>query len=118
VSEVSDASMRKAFEETSARNMSEVIEERLDQNVSLKSFVDQVMGYDLLHPIQALARMQRTARAMCNCLAPDLRQQSYARLAFLNIVYTVLVFIWLHDRTASDRRTKAATRAAMRWVGL
>jgi hypothetical protein len=73
ISEVSDASMRAAFENAPARSMSEVILERLSQNTTLKPFVRRVMLFDLLHPFQALARMQRTSRAMFACLMPDAR---------------------------------------------
>lgn len=118
VSDVSDASMRAAFTRVPARGMAEVIDLRLDQNVSLKPFVRRVMAFDMLHPFQALARMQRTAGVMFACLPPGQDGPGFFRLALLNLAYTGVVFIWLADRSAGDRRTKALTLKVMRWLAL
>jgi len=118
VSEVSDASMCAAFVGTPAREMTEVVNVRLDQNGSLKPFVNQVMLYDVLHPIQALARMHRTARAMYDCLGQGSPSAGQPRLTLLNLAYTGLVFRWLIDRSERDRHTKSTTRAVFRLLGL
>lgn len=118
ISEVSDASMRAAFADRPAPDMTAVIATRFSQNRRLKAFVRRVMGFDLAHPVQALARMQRTARVMFDCLAPDRRGSSPLGRAALNLVYTGLVFIWLLDRSPDDRHTLTATRAAMTALGL
>ena len=117
VSDVSDASMRAPFLITPAHGMAEVIDMRLDQNRSMKRFVRRVMQYDLLHPFQALARMQRTARIMYACLSAN-KRVSFLALVSLNLFYTTLVFLWLIDRSPNDKRTKTATARAMRMLGI
>ena len=64
ISEVSDASMKLPFLSALAPSMSTVIITRLNQNRHLKPFVRKVMRFDVLHPFQALSRMQRTSRVM------------------------------------------------------
>jgi hypothetical protein len=117
VSTVSDASMKLAFATAPAPDMSMVILERLGQNRDLKPFVRQVMLFDILHPIQALARMDRTARVMFDCVeAPA--PPSRAALIALNLAYTTIVFVWLLDRTAGDGFTRSIIPRAMRLIGL
>ena len=118
ISAVSDASMRSSFADRPAADMAAVIDERFEQNSHLKGFVRRVMLYDMLHPWQALGRMQRTARVMAECLAPGRPGPGRARLTFLNLVYTMLVFHWLFDRSAGDSRTRRITRLAMRGLRL
>ena len=118
ISEASDASMRNAFAQKAASGMAAVIDERFAQNRDLKGFVRRVMVYDLLHPWQALRRMQRTARVMIECLEGGLTRVGPARLTSLNLVYTMLVFHWLFDRTDGNARTRRLTRGAMRSLGL
>ncbi|BDU22450.1 hypothetical protein [Dyella sp. GSA-30] len=117
VSDVSDASMQASFLITPAGCMAEVIDTRLDQNRSMKRFVKRVMQYDLLHPFQALARMQRTARVMYACVSPH-KRASFPGLVSLNLFYTALVFLWLIDGSPNDKRTKTATARAMRMLGI
>ncbi|WP_126423869.1 hypothetical protein [Asticcacaulis excentricus] len=117
ISEVSDASMASAFSMVPANDMKAVIDTRFEQNRDLKRFVWQVMIYDLRHPIQALKRMQRTAGVMMDCLGARPAPRFF-HLASLNLVYTMIVFVWLTDRTPENRRTKAVTQVAMRWLGL
>lgn len=117
ISEISDASMRTPFLEHPAQGMTQVIEERFDQNRDLKPFVRGVMQYDVLHPVQALARMQRTAKVMFDCRKPR-REPGFATLVSLNLSYTLLVFIWLCDRSPGDARTRSATLAIMRVLRL
>jgi hypothetical protein len=116
VSEVSDASMKAAFERVPAGGMTEVITERLAQNSELKRFVRRVMLFDLAHPIQALKRMQRTARVMVECLAPERRVSGCARVSALNVAYTLVVFVWLFDGGVSQSATGVVTRTLMRWL--
>ena len=118
VSTVSDASMKLAFAATPAPSMSSVILERLEQNRDLKPFVRQVMRFDLAHPIQALARMDRTARVMFDCVANRAGPPSRATLIALNLVYTAIVFVWLFDRGPADAFTRRVTPRAMRLIGL
>lgn len=118
VSTVSDASMKLAFAATPAPSMSSVILERLEQNRDLKPFVRQVMRFDLAHPIQALARMDRTARVMFDCVANRAGPPSRATLIALNLVYTAIVFVWLFDRGPADAFTRRVTPKAMRLIGL
>jgi hypothetical protein len=118
VSDISDASMRAAFDAVPANAMSEVIAERFAQNAGLKHFVRQVMAFDVVHPLQALARMQRTARVMFACLGPGVRPPSACELAILNLAYTATVFVWLFDWSDGGKRTVAFTRGAMRLIGL
>jgi hypothetical protein len=118
VSAVSDASMRSALVERPPADMAAVIDERFEQNSHLKTFVRRVMLYDLLHPWQAVARMQRTARVMVECLPPNRRRVGRARLTLLNLLYTMLVFHWLFDGTDGDARTRRMTRSAMRRLSL
>lgn len=110
ISEVSDASMHAAYSARPAASVAEVIETRFDQNAALKSFVRAVMRYDLLHPVQALRRMQRTARVMVACLEARQPLRGFVELTILNLVYTGLVFVWLFDRTEKDRFTRRVTR--------
>jgi hypothetical protein len=117
ISLLSDASMMSAFANSPAAAMSVVIDKRFDQNADLKPFVRQVMLFDFLHPFQALARMQRTARAMYACLGAG-NVPSWLALTRLNIAYTAIVFVWLCDDTLDDVRTKAVTRPLMRACGL
>jgi hypothetical protein len=114
-SRISDASMKTAFDDRAAPGMSEVILTRFAQNSDLKAFVRQAMLFDMAHPLQALARMQRTARVMMACVAGG--KTDWLSLTCLNIVYTVIVFIWLFDRTKDGQRTAGATRWAMRRLG-
>jgi hypothetical protein len=118
VSTLSDASMKLAFATAPAPKMSTVIVERLDQNRDLKPFVRQVMLFDLIHPIPALARMDRTARVMFECLAARPTPPSRAALIALNLVYTAIVFVWLFDHSQGDAFTRSITPKAMRLVGL
>lgn len=111
ISEISDASMKAAFELAPAGSMSEVILERLSQNTALKPFVRRVMMFDLLHPVQALARMQRTSRVMLACLRSGHAQT--ARVTLLNLAYTAIVFAWLFDREGEGGLTRDLTTRLM-----
>jgi hypothetical protein len=113
ISEVSDASMRAAFEDAPARTMTEVILERLSQNTALKPFVRRVMMFDLLHPFQALARMQRTSRAMFACLMPSPSRVTGAPVTMLNLAYTAIVFAWLFDPKGEGGLTRNLTARLM-----
>ncbi|WP_109126480.1 hypothetical protein [Dyella sp. C11] len=113
ISDVSDASMHAIYAMEPAQCIADVIGERFAQNAELKPFVRRVMQYDVLHPFQALARMQRTAKVMYACRA-RIERPGFIRLALLNIFYTALVLFWLYDRSPHDTRTKAATDALMR----
>ncbi len=117
ISRISDASMQAAFDLRPAPDMTDVIVMRFDQNSDLKAFVRQVMLFDILHPIQALARMQRTARVMMTCTTRG-RRTDWFSLTRLNLVYTVIVFIWLFDKTPRDRRTVDMTRWAVETLGI
>lgn len=113
ISEVSDASMVASFAEKPAPNVAQVIRERLRQNSDLKRFVFRVMLFDILHPLQAIARMQRTARVMRHC-------GSGARMpntTLLNWTYTFIVFVWLADRSREDTLTMALNRRLMSLIG-
>lgn len=112
ISEVSDASMARAFQGISAASMSAVIRERFCQNAGLKPFVRRVMVFDLLHPVQALARMQRTAGVMLGCIGQT--DVGFVRLTALNLAYTAIVFWWLFDGSAGDRHTHWLTERTMR----
>ena len=118
ISAASDASMRAAFVDQPAADMATVIGERFEQNRDLKPFVRRVMDYDVLHPIQALHRMQRTAAVMFDCLPPGRRASTGFGRARLNLIYTGLVLLWLLDRSPNDRRTFVVTRLAMRLARL
>lgn len=114
ISELSDASMAAAFEGRSASRVADVIWERLQQNSDLKPFVFRVMLFDMLHPFQAVARMQRTALAMRRCLAPGARAPG---TTLLNWTYTFVVFVWLCDRTPGNALTMRVNQCLMRWIG-
>jgi hypothetical protein len=118
ISEVSDRSMFAAFLQTPAADMAQVIATRFVQNSDLKPFVRGVMRFDLLHPLQALARMQRTARVMAACLAPSDRPPGRLRLTALNLLYTTVVFVWLGDDSIDQQSTAKFIRAAMAIVRL
>lgn len=114
ISELSDASMAAAFENSPALRIAYVIWERLEQNSDLKPFVLRVMLFDMLHPFQAVARMQRTARVMRNCLAPSANAPA---TTLLNWTYTFIVFVWLCDRTHGDALTLRLNQWLMRQIG-
>jgi hypothetical protein len=118
VSTLSDASMHLPFAAEPSPSMSAVIAERFDQNAALKPFVRRVMQFDVGHPFQALARMQRTARVMFASLADARPNPSWFALAVLNVTYTSAVFAWLNDRSPDSAKAKAFTRRAMRLIGL
>lgn len=113
ISEASDSSMARDFVGAPAPDLAAVINIRFIQNRELKPFVRRVMVYDFFHPIQAVARMQRTARMMYSCLG-RMDAPSKWRVAALNILYTFLVMVWLADRTQQDRVTKGLTRIVAR----
>lgn len=113
ISEVSDASMRVAFEAAPAVRMEMVITERLAQNADLKAFVRRVMLFDFTHPVQALARMQRTAEVMLACVRAPRR-----RVTALNLAYTLVVFVWLFDPSRDSVFTRTCTRVLMRLIRL
>ncbi len=117
ISEASDASMRMPFSSSPALSMSQVIATRFDQNGHLKPFVRKVMLFDVLHPLQAVRRMQRTARVMFECLPDRGAMASPRAIAALNTIYTALVFVWLADRSDSNALTKRLTVRAMRAIG-
>lgn len=114
ISELSDASMAAAFENAPARRVADVIWERLSQSSDLKPFVFRVMLFDMLHPLQAVARMQRTAHVMRSCLAPSAKAPA---TTLLNWTYTFIVFVWLCDRTRSDALTLRLNQWLMRLIG-
>ncbi|HYD89549.1 MAG TPA: hypothetical protein VEA80_18865 [Vitreimonas sp.] len=114
ISEASDASMAAAFRGRAAPNLAAVIIERLQQNLSLKPFVRRVMLFDIAHPAQALARMQRTADVMLGCLRPQAKSPSASAL---NLAYTAIVFVWLFDRSAGDAATERTTRRLVALIG-
>jgi hypothetical protein len=113
ISEVSDASMKAAFEHALAGSMSEVILERLSQNTALKPFVRRIMLFDLLHPLQALARMQRTSRVMLACLRSHSERAQPEPVTLLNLAYTVIVFAWLFDPEGEGGLTRCLTARLM-----
>lgn len=112
VSEVSDESMRAAFLLEPAASMAVVINERLAQNRKLKPFVRTVMAFDLRNPVQAVKRMQRTARVMQLCVASHI---GGPKLILLNQFYTLIVFFWLFDRSPDDAKTSRLARTLM-WI--
>jgi|CXWL01.1.fsa_nt_gi hypothetical protein len=114
ISEVSDSSMRAAFECHPAADIADVIRERLEQNSDLKAFVFRVMLFDVTHPFQAVARMQRTALAMRQCLAAGAKTPG---ATVLNWTYTCIVFVWLCDRTRGDALTMHLNQWLMRRIG-
>jgi hypothetical protein len=118
ISEVSDASMTLPFLDSPAPSMSTVIITRLEQNGHLKPFVRKVMLIDVIHPIQAFSRMQRTSRAMLACLGAGAPLPSLRALARLNVIYTGIVFLWLFDRTDGNARMKRVARRLMRLIGM
>lgn len=118
ISEVSDASMKLPFLASPAPSMSAVVRARLEQNSHLKPFVRKVMLFDLIHPVQAVSRMQRTARAMFECLPSTGLRPSRFAIGGLNLVYTAIVFVWLFDRSRCHGLTKWITGKSMRVVGL
>lgn len=117
ISEVSDASMTLPFIDSPAASMSTVIITRLEQSRHLKLFVRKVMRFDMIHPIQAFFRMQRTSRAMFACLGIGPPQPSRRAITGLNVIYTGIVFHWLFDRTDGNARTKRMARQLMRLIG-
>jgi hypothetical protein len=117
ISSVSDRSMKSAFLSVPAVNMSSVIDERFRQNRELKHFVRQVMFFDMWHPVQGISRMQRTAGIMFECISSGQEKHSTAKLLSLNILYTLVVIVWLLDRTHDDLVTKKVTRVFMRFMG-
>ncbi|MCX7358736.1 MAG: hypothetical protein NT015_11450 [Alphaproteobacteria bacterium] len=114
ISEASDESMAAAFESRPASRVADVISERLQQNSELKPFVFRVMVFDVLHPFQAIARMQRTAQVMRHCLAPGAKVPG---TTLLNWTYTFIVFVWLCDRTRGDALTMRLNQWLMRCIG-
>jgi hypothetical protein len=117
ISEVSDASMMLPFIDSPAPSMSTVIITRLEQNGHLKPFVRKVMLFDIIHPIQAFSRMQRTSRAMFACLASAPLPSARA-ITGLNVIYTGIVLLWLFDRTEGDACTKRIARRLIRLIGM
>lgn len=113
VSDVSDGSMAHAFANAPAKAMPEVVAVRFAQNAALKPFVRRVMIYDFFHPFQALARMQRTAKVMFDCLRRR-RSPSFLHLAALNLLYTFTVMIWLADRSPDNRLADRCARILLR----
>ena len=118
ISEVSDASMKLPFLSALAPSMSTVIITRLNQNRHLKPFVRKVMRFDVLHPFQALSRMQRTSRVMFACVGRTHPATSFCSVAGLNVLYTAVVFVWLFDRTDGDQLTKRTASRLVRLVGM
>lgn len=116
ISEVSDASMKLPFLASPAPSMCAVICKRLDQNSHLKPFVRKVMIFDVIHPVLAFFRMQRTSRAMFECLARAAPEPTRRAVATLNLTYTAIVFVWLFDRTHSNALTKWIIKRSMRIV--
>ena len=114
ISEASDASMAAAFGERRADAVAAVIQERFEQNASLKPFVFRVMLFDFLRPVQAVRRMQRTAHAMRACLRDGARAPDTTPL---NWAYTLVVFFWLFDRSPQDVATFRLNRRLMRVIG-
>lgn len=114
ISAVSDASMRASFEGRPASRVAEVIWERLEQNSDLKPFVFRVMLFDMLHPVQAVTRMQRTARLMRQCLGTGAKAPG---TTLLNWTYTFIVFVWLSDRTRGDTLTMRLNQWLMGLIG-
>ena len=70
ISEVSDASMKVPFLATPAPSLCAVVCRTTSRQNGcyLKPFVRTVMLFDLFHPMQAVRRMRRTARAILECL--------------------------------------------------
>jgi hypothetical protein len=118
ISEVSDASMAFPFVESPAPSIFTVIITRLEQNDLLKPFVRKVMLFDVIHPVQACSRMQRTSRAMIACLGAGAPPPSLRAVTGLNVIYTGIVFLWLHDRTEGNARTKRVARRLIRLIGM
>lgn len=114
ISEISDASMAKDSV-GSTSSMAEVIWIRLHQNEHLKPFVRRIMAFDILHPIQALRRMHRTARIMYACVGTP--NASTFRAIVLNITYTIIVFRWLFDKSDGSNKTRNLTLTLMRLIG-
>ncbi len=94
--------MAQTFVGTKAKDLAQVISIRFQQNTELKKFVRRVMMYDFCHPIQAIARMQRTARIMYACTG-TIRVPNRAQVLGLNLFYTLLVMVWLVDTKMTER---------------
>ena len=118
ISEVSDASMAFPFVDSPAPSILTVIIKRLEQNDHLKPFVRKVMLFDVIHPVQACSRMQRTSRAMIACLGAGAPPLSLRTVTALNVIYTGIVFLWLLDRTEGNARTKRIARRLIRLTGM
>jgi hypothetical protein len=76
------------------------------------------MQFDVLHPVQAFSRMQRTSSMMLACLPQGIEKPSGRSITGLNIVYTTIVFFWLLDRSGGNELTKRIVRRSMRLIGL
>ena len=118
ISDVSDASMTLPFVDSPAASMSTVIITRLEQNRHLKLFVRKVMLFDMIHPVQAFFRMQRTSRAMFACLGIGAPLPSLRAITGLNVIYTGIVFHWLFDRTDGNARTKRTAKRLLHLIGM
>ena len=104
---LADAVTRAAFRDRPGVSTSTIIAARLDQNRSLKRAVSRLARSDLFHPVDTLRRTAVTAELMWECRTGGAPPTSLRR-ARLVAAYSIVVLLWLADRSPGERVTKRA----------
>jgi len=118
ISELADLEMRAAFDFGVQRPpaLSAVILTRLHQNADLKKFVFRLLLVDILHPVRALTRTQRTSRHMLHCIGRGTTSTIWLQSA-ITVLYTFVVLTWLAEESTAPSASKRVAVFASRLVG-
>jgi hypothetical protein len=111
LNDIADSEMCRRFQGKLGVSWNELIRYRFIQNAPLKASVMRLARSDIWHPVDTLARTDKTARAMQACGAPG----GAIKRSLMVLVYSTCVLVWLVDRTPSQHLTSRAVRLFARW---
>jgi len=94
----------------------QILRARFEQNEPHKRAVAALALSDALHPFNTLQRTSQTAMRMLELCA--LRRSGWFACWSLVFAYSLVVLVWLADKTPDRRRTDTAVRALSFVLGL
>lgn len=117
ISDLADLEMRTAFLDRNHPfpTLSAVILTRLHQNADLKKFVFRLLLVDILHPVRALTRTQRTSRHMLVCMGQA--TSTFWMRSAITVLYTLVVLTWLVEAASVPSASRRVAHLVSRLVG-
>jgi len=99
MADLADREMERVLETTPPHTISEIIKLRLDQNVVHKGAVRHLFLTDVLHPILAVRRTNRTSKKILN--SAGYKPEAFG-IPLITAKYTFVVMAWLVESKAGS----------------